>query len=149
GGEGPSLGPIPGAGENTLGTPPGASGNLLGSAPAQEVLGGRPGASVPRVPTSATQAGGGGAGAGAGHARPIAPLAETEIPEFGLLTLPEGPDDEGPPDGMTLDQAIERLVRDNLDLRSKFFEIPQAEADILTASLRANPLLYADSQLIP
>ena len=28
-------------------------------------------------------------------------------------------------------------------------EIPQARADILTASLRANPILYADSQLIP
>jgi cobalt-zinc-cadmium efflux system outer membrane protein len=28
-------------------------------------------------------------------------------------------------------------------------EIPQARADILTASLRANPILYADSQLVP
>jgi cobalt-zinc-cadmium efflux system outer membrane protein len=40
-------------------------------------------------------------------------------------------------------------VRNNLDLRAKAAEIPKAEADILTASLRANPLLYADSQFIP
>lgn len=56
---------------------------------------------------------------------------------------------EGPANGLTLDAAIERLVHSNLDLRSKSFVIPQAEADILTASLRANPLLYADRQLIP
>lgn len=29
------------------------------------------------------------------------------------------------------------------------YEIPQAQADILTASLRANPLLFADAQLVP
>ena len=37
----------------------------------------------------------------------------------------------------------------NLDLRAKFLEIPQARADVLTASLRANPIFYADSQLVP
>ena len=47
--------------------------------------------------------------------------------------------DEGPPDGLTLDQAIELLVQQNLDLRAKYLEIPQARADVLTASLRANP----------
>src|SRR5205807_4155966 len=67
----------------------------------------------------------------------------------GPLDLPAIREDDGPPNGLTLDMAIERLVRENLDLRSRFFEIPQAEADILTAGLRANPLLYADSQLIP
>jgi cobalt-zinc-cadmium efflux system outer membrane protein len=50
---------------------------------------------------------------------------------------------------MTLDQAVELLVHENLTLKSKSFEIPQARADVLTASLRANPLFYADSQLIP
>jgi cobalt-zinc-cadmium efflux system outer membrane protein len=50
---------------------------------------------------------------------------------------------------MDLDQAIDRTLRENLDLRAKFFEIPQAQADILQAGLRANPILYADSQLIP
>ncbi len=58
-------------------------------------------------------------------------------------------EDEGPPDGLTLDQAIERLIRQNLDLRSKAFEIPQADADILTAGLRANPILYSDVQCVP
>jgi cobalt-zinc-cadmium efflux system outer membrane protein len=45
--------------------------------------------------------------------------------------------------------AIERLVRENLGLRARALELPQADADILTASLRANPLLFADAQLVP
>jgi cobalt-zinc-cadmium efflux system outer membrane protein len=68
---------------------------------------------------------------------------------YGTLEIPKGPESEGPPDGMTIDQAIDRLLRENLDLRSKALEIPQARADVLTASLRANPVFYADSQLIP
>ena len=66
-----------------------------------------------------------------------------------MLALPAAGEDEGPADGLTLDQAIERLVRQNLDLRSKAFEIPQADADILTAGLRANPILYSDVQCVP
>ena len=34
-------------------------------------------------------------------------------------------------------------------ISAQFHEIPKARADILTASLRANPIFYADSQLIP
>ncbi len=45
--------------------------------------------------------------------------------------------------------AIERLVRENLDLRARFHEIPKAQADILTAGLRANPLLFFDAQQVP
>jgi cobalt-zinc-cadmium efflux system outer membrane protein len=56
---------------------------------------------------------------------------------------------EGPPDGLTLDAAIERFVRDNRDLHTKFLEIPQAEADVLTAGLRANPLLFYSSDSVP
>jgi len=41
------------------------------------------------------------------------------------------------------------MIQENLDLRSKSLEIPQARADVLTASLRANPIFFADSQLIP
>ncbi|HWE35960.1 MAG TPA: TolC family protein, partial [Isosphaeraceae bacterium] len=63
--------------------------------------------------------------------------------------LPVEPTSDGPPDGLTLDMAIDRLVRGNLDLIATHFEIPQAQADILTAGLRANPLLYADAQLVP
>ncbi|HMB04749.1 MAG TPA: TolC family protein [Isosphaeraceae bacterium] len=65
------------------------------------------------------------------------------------MAIPAGAEDEGPPDGLTLDAAIERLMRANLNLRAQALEIPQAQADILTAGLRANPVFYADGQLIP
>jgi cobalt-zinc-cadmium efflux system outer membrane protein len=55
----------------------------------------------------------------------------------------------GKANGITLDQAIDQLCRHNLDLQVQFSAIPQAEADVLTASLRTNPILYADSQQIP
>ena len=67
---------------------------------------------------------------------------------YGTMELPTQ-EDEGPPDGLTIDQAIELLIEGNLDLRAKFLEIPQMRADVLTASLRANPIFYADSQLVP
>lgn len=67
--------------------------------------------------------------------------ATASPPLFGPLELPQG-EFEGPEDGLTLDQAIERLVRENNDLRSKYYEIPQARADVLTAGLRANPLFF-------
>ena len=50
---------------------------------------------------------------------------------------------------MTLDAAIEQLVSKNLDLLAAKLEVPMAEADVLTANLRANPIFYADTQLIP
>jgi cobalt-zinc-cadmium efflux system outer membrane protein len=56
---------------------------------------------------------------------------------------------EGPPNGLTLDAAINRLVSENLQLRGQFMEIPQAQADVLNAGLRANPIFYADGQLVP
>ncbi len=58
-------------------------------------------------------------------------------------------DDEGPANGLTLDAALERLRVANLDVLAIRYELPQAEADILTAGLRNNPLLYADAQLVP
>jgi len=57
--------------------------------------------------------------------------------------------EEGPASGVDLDQAIARLIHSNRDLRTKFFEIPQAEADILTAGLRENPLLFYSSGGVP
>ncbi len=36
-----------------------------------------------------------------------------------------------------------------MNLRALALELPQARADVLTAGLRANPILYADSQLVP
>jgi cobalt-zinc-cadmium efflux system outer membrane protein len=44
---------------------------------------------------------------------------------------------------------VEWLVQANLDLRARFHEIPKAQADVLTAGLRANPLLFFDAQQVP
>ncbi len=108
-----------------------------------------PGPFGPRVPTSISNPGAGTqATQSQGIAAPV-PLPVTDVPIYGSLSLPNGVEDEGPANGLTLDLAIDHLIRENLDLRSKFFEIPQAEADVLTASLRANPIFYADAQLIP
>ncbi len=77
------------------------------------------------------------------------------LPNYGNLGLPTnlgislGQDAYGPDDGLTIDEAIRLLVDRNLDLQAARLEIPMAEADVLTASLRANPVFYADQQLIP
>jgi cobalt-zinc-cadmium efflux system outer membrane protein len=81
-------------------------------------------------------------------APPTAPPISAQ-PIYGTLSLPTQVDDEGPPDGLTLDKAIDLMLKENLDLRAKFYEIPQAQADILQAGLRANPFFYADGQLVP
>ncbi len=76
-------------------------------------------------------------------------LQAAELPPlFGPLELPRG-EYEGPENGLTLDQAIERLLRENRDLRSKYYEIPQARADVLTAGMRANPLLFLSASGYP
>src|SRR5262245_40555286 len=122
------LGPMPGAGEMILGTQPGSD----------ELLLGRIGTAAPRAPASIATPGG---QAPAPRPRGITapePLPVPRAPLYGILALPAEEEQEGPADGLTLDQAIERLVRENYDLRSKLMEIPQARADVLTASLRAN-----------
>ncbi|HZZ80331.1 MAG TPA: TolC family protein, partial [Gemmataceae bacterium] len=58
-------------------------------------------------------------------------------------------DEDGPPDGLTLDAAIDRLVQANNELLVKFQEIPKADADILTAGLRNNPLIFASADNVP
>ena len=63
--------------------------------------------------------------------------------------MPIGGGEEGPAAGLTLDAAIEMLVRENLELRTQFMELPQAQADVLTVSLRSNPLLYWDATAVP
>ena len=131
------MGPTPGAGANPLGDSPGEGGAVL-----ENRTGG------PRPTTEAGQQG--------SHREPvpeggnIGPPTRSPaafVSPFGSLALTD--EDQGPPEGLTLDQAIERLVRQNLELRSKSFEIPQADADILTAGLRANPILYSDVQCYP
>ena len=134
------LGPTPGSGGGTFASP------VVGGG---QILGGRPGVATPRVPASISNPGAGGNQPAAPSVLAIPAVAPlTEVPLYGTLDLPAGPD-EGPPEGLTFDQALEILIRENLDLRSRRFEIPSAQADILTASLRNNPIFYADSQLIP
>ena len=50
---------------------------------------------------------------------------------------------------MNLGDAIDIMIRQNLEIIAMRYEIPMAEADVLTASLRANPVFYADTQLVP
>ncbi len=154
GGIGSSLGPAPGAGNSALGTAPGAGGsapstNLPG---AGGVLGGRAGPYAPKgVPTSITTP---GTQAGPTQLQmPLSapqpqPVAPTSPPLYGTLDMAGAPDQEGPADGLTLDQAIEVTLDRSLDLRQKFVEIPMARADTLQANLRANPVFYQDGQLL-
>jgi cobalt-zinc-cadmium efflux system outer membrane protein len=114
----------------------------------ESILGGRPGTSskvavnqlsapqpaVSRIPSIAR----------------VAPLQAANVPQYGELELSSDVEaEEGPPDGLTIDTAINRLVGSNLNLLSLKYEIPMAQADVLTASLRNNPIFYADSQLVP
>ncbi len=155
-GQGPTIDPnvpsSPGAPGSMLGSQPGGGAALFDNSPGanQGTLGGRAGPSQTRAPASITTPGGTGTAA-YGTARITAPVAlpNAEPPVYGSLDFPAITDYEGPVGGMTLDDAIATLLRDNLFLRSAAFEIPQADADILTASLRANPVFYADSQLVP
>lgn len=67
---------------------------------------------------------------------------------YGLLELPTG-EWAGPAHGITLDQAITRLLSENPELRSKRHELPQARADVLSAGQRANPLYFVSVNNIP
>jgi outer membrane protein, heavy metal efflux system len=140
--EAPNLGPIPGTLEPSQFGPPG-----LG------VIGGRrrgagriakPGAAAHRAPAAPTLGGPSPLNLPAALPGATPPVVRGEP-----VALPTGEDDPGPPDGLTLDAAIDRLLAANLDLRALKDEIPQAEADVLTAGLRTNPLLYFDTQFIP
>jgi cobalt-zinc-cadmium efflux system outer membrane protein len=135
-----SLGAAPGAGAVPFGNAPGAGG---------EVLQIRPGPGAGRVPSTITEPGAAVGQPAQPRLAPLATLPPNTLPVYGQLSPAMIAEDEGAPGGITLDQAIERLMRQNLDLISRSYEIPQAQADVLTASLRANPLLYADSQLVP
>ncbi len=76
-------------------------------------------------------------------------LQPVQVPQYGELELPADFVDYGTAGNMDLDAAINMLVSQNLDLMAAKLEIPMAEADVLTANLRANPIFYADQQLIP
>ena len=140
----------PGSMSSLLGPMPGSSGITFGMQPGRDdMIVGRVGLGAPRAPTSIATPG--GVYQGPQRAAGITAPKPAPIPpplRYGTMELPTA-EDQGPPDGLTIDQAIEILVHGNLDLRAKFLEIPQARADVLTASLRANPIFYADGQLVP
>ena len=111
---------------------------------------GRVGPSGPRV-SSGISTPSSQPGATADQSRSGTPVSRptADPSSAGPYEPPSQPDDDGPPHGLTLDQAIGRLLNESLDLRGKAYEIPQAQADVLTAGLRANPVFYADGQLVP
>jgi cobalt-zinc-cadmium efflux system outer membrane protein len=55
----------------------------------------------------------------------------------------------GPTGGLTLDEAIEVLLQKSLELQQNRGDISQAEADLITAGLRANPIAYVDTLGVP
>ncbi len=149
----PNLGPVPGDGGPALGPPPGAFAPGDGPA-APGILGGR--GRRGRVPPPGTRGirpgvtGVEAAGLDVAESLPApAQSARTGGPLPGGGLDAALADDEGAPDGLTLDAAIERMMQANLDIRALRHELPQADADIVTAGLRTNPLLYMDTQFIP
>ena len=150
----PNLGPVPGTTEPALGPGPGAL------VPSMDTPAGGAGIGVVggRRRTSRLPRGGKGlAGASSLMASRGMALPET-LPTPLAAAAVQGPataiddtilDDEGPADGITLDAAIDRIMTANLDIRALRHELTQADADILTAGLRTNPLVYMDTQFIP
>jgi cobalt-zinc-cadmium efflux system outer membrane protein len=112
------------------------------------IFGGRPGPSATRVPLNQVGAPGAAMAQAPLRFKPEV-LEPAPVPAYGDLEEPGGAEDAGPTNGLTLDAAIDLLIRQNLNLVALRYEIPMAQADVLTASLRNNPIFYADSQLIP
>ena len=137
-----------------LGNAPGSGGGSFSNLPGTGgFLGGRAGVSTPRtVPTSVVNPAAAAPSPTALQSAITAPqpepIAPSTAPIYGPLELPTGREDDGPPDGLTLEQAIDITLQRSRDLRSKFYEVPQARADVLQASLRANPVFYQDGQLL-
>lgn len=111
------------------------------------ILGGRPGSQRPRVPIS-TRPGG-----TAGATPVMLPPPRGKF-RAGAAAVPDAwailfeMEQEGPPHGLTWQQAVDRLVQESIVLRARALEIPQAQADVLTAGMHANPIVYFDRQLI-
>jgi cobalt-zinc-cadmium efflux system outer membrane protein len=136
-------------GRNLLGPAPGASGSSSFAPSSMGVMGGRAGPSVTRAPlNSATPPGMRRPWEGLPNFK-VPAIPEASVPAYGALDLPAADVSVGPEDGYSLDDAVQLLMERNLELLALKFEVPMAEADILTASLRANPIFYADTQLVP
>lgn len=128
---------------------PGSTGTVGNSGSIESVIPVGPGPSFPRVPRGITQPPEPFGVPGGLGIEPLAPPSEAERPLAGRLGLASIEDMEATPGGITIDQAIERVLRMNLELRAQAFEIPKARADVLTASLRGNPLFFVDSSTVP
>jgi cobalt-zinc-cadmium efflux system outer membrane protein len=140
------LGSIPGGGGSPFRANPGGGEARLG-----EPLGGAvPSVSMQQrdVLSAASSEGRALPSAGAARIAPTVRQPSARAPIYGQLEVPDGTDD-GPPDGLTLDAAIARLSQVNYGLRTKFQELPKAQADILSAGLRANPLVFASANGVP
>lgn len=140
------LGPSPGAGERSFRVSPGAGEARLGEQPGG--AGFRSTMQQRDVLSAASSEGRAFGQAATARITPPTTLPSQKTPVYGSLDLPEG-DDEGPPNGLTLDTAIDRLTQVNYGLRTRFQEIPKAEADILSGGLRANPLVFASADGVP
>jgi len=84
--------------------------------------------------------------------------ANEQRPQQGGVTLPSptplktgmnAAPEVGATSGLTLDQAINACLLADPKLRAGFEGINQANADALTASLKPNPELFTDAQLLP
>ncbi|MGZ3381149.1 MAG: hypothetical protein ACXVBB_12940, partial [Isosphaeraceae bacterium] len=116
---------LPGGAESRLGPRPGEGAAPEGMPKARETpLQGGLGPGFSRAPSTVTRPGERTNILEPPAMSPIAEAPGTELPLYGPLDVPVGAEtsDEGPPDGLTLDQAIDRLVRENLDLKSRFLE---------------------------
>lgn len=137
--------PSPGASHNRMGDPPGTGGSSIKPLPGlparvamrRDVLAAAADP-IPRV------------SADGGTEVLDIPLrqAPAALPPGASLELPEIRD-EGPSNGLTLESAIAALIDGSPALRTKFQEIPKATADVLTAGLRANPLVFASVDDVP
>lgn len=118
------LGPSPGTGERPFKASPGAGEARLGEQPGGSRA---PVSMQQRDVLSAASAEGRSFGqAGAARIAPLPTTPSQKVPIYGPLDLPAG-DDEGPPDGLTLDMAIERLKQANFGSRrsSRRFRRPR------------------------
>lgn len=127
--------------------PPGAH-SPYDNQPGGSTIGGRPGSLRPRVPINRRPGGLATFGPGL-PALPVPEAATRTIPVPNSWSILLEIKDQGPPAGLTWDQAMDRLVAASIALRAKSLDIPQAQADVLTAGMHANPVVYFDTQLIP
>lgn len=150
----PILGRVPGTAASPYRRSPGSSDILLGQDPNRRLAPQRRLTRRPYNPSAFRPPGGSQDRFAHGLAPAIERLQLPATPSAELVEPSGGPradvaEDEMPSQGLSLDQALDRLVRANRDLRTKSFEIPQAEADVLTAGLRSNPLLFYSADSVP